>query len=178
MGQCHHRQFGWRGTIRLRWPTFTSSSRPMPRTSPTSPTSMAPLGDLRERHARAQGLGGRSVKILRRASPQADGRRDDHHRSGLGDPVPTTRQPGLRSRGLLEWYLCTVPAEPRSASACRCLHPRSAHLHYRRGSECSLCPDCRRYRPAVGLAARIAGLLTSRGRAVSTTLDSTSSKRS
>jgi hypothetical protein len=31
---------------------------------------------------------------------------------------------------------------------CRCGHPRSAHLHYRPGTECSLCPDCGRYRSA------------------------------
>lgn len=33
--------------------------------------------------------------------------------------------------------------------ACVCGHPRSAHLHYRRGSDCAVCgPDvCPRYRP-------------------------------
>jgi hypothetical protein len=35
-----------------------------------------------------------------------------------------------------------------------------AHQHYRRGSECSLCEQCPRYRPAGHPLTRIAGLLT------------------
>jgi hypothetical protein len=30
-------------------------------------------------------------------------------------------------------------------SACRCGHDRSAHQHYRHGTDCSLC-DCKRFR--------------------------------
>jgi hypothetical protein len=29
---------------------------------------------------------------------------------------------------------------------CACGHPYLAHQHYRRGTECSLCPDCPRWR--------------------------------
>jgi hypothetical protein len=29
---------------------------------------------------------------------------------------------------------------------CTCTHPRQAHLHYRRGRDCGLCP-CRKYKP-------------------------------
>jgi hypothetical protein len=31
-------------------------------------------------------------------------------------------------------------------SHCTCTHPRQAHLHYRRGRDCGLCP-CRKYKP-------------------------------
>ena len=38
---------------------------------------------------------------------------------------------------------------PRKAVVtCICGHPLSAHQHYRRGSDCSLCRDCRKYQPA------------------------------
>lgn len=47
---------------------------------------------------------------------------------------------------------------------CRCGHPHTAHLHYRRGSECSLCSGCSRYRPVGTLVTRIIDLLTKRSR--------------
>ena len=50
----------------------------------------------------------------------------------------------------------------RLGRICRCGHTHAAHLHYRSGSECSLCPDCPRYRFTLGLVARAADLLTRR----------------
>lgn len=46
---------------------------------------------------------------------------------------------------------------PNSGSdrLCRCGHAYVAHEHYRSGSECSLCSECPRFRPAHGLVARI-----------------------
>lgn len=41
---------------------------------------------------------------------------------------------------------------------CRCGHPRSAHMHYRRGTECTLCAGCPRYRPERGLAKLLAAM--------------------
>jgi hypothetical protein len=35
---------------------------------------------------------------------------------------------------------------------CRCTHSRSAHQHYRAGTECSMC-DCQKYRRASSLKA-------------------------
>ena len=51
------------------------------------------------------------------------------------------------------------PLEAGSGCPCRCGHPYLAHQHYRKGSECSLCSDCARYRPAVRLVRRIMGRL-------------------
>jgi hypothetical protein len=37
---------------------------------------------------------------------------------------------------------------------CRCGHARAAHEHYRRGTDCALCPgDCPRYRPVLDVGA-------------------------
>jgi len=51
---------------------------------------------------------------------------------------------------------------------CRCGHERGAHEHYRRGSDCSLCPsgECSRYRTArpVNLFGRLRGILGRRDR--------------
>ena len=38
---------------------------------------------------------------------------------------------------------------------CICGHPHSAHQHYRRGTECSLCADCPRWRPRLGRMMRV-----------------------
>jgi len=59
----------------------------------------------------------------------------------------------------------SMPPLSRKADAscpCRCGHPYLAHQHYRKGLECSLCPDCARYRPAVRLIQRITGRLAGR----------------
>jgi hypothetical protein len=50
----------------------------------------------------------------------------------------------------------------RAGPACKCGHSYAAHQHYRSGSECSLCSDCPRYRPALGLLARAIEKLTRR----------------
>lgn len=31
---------------------------------------------------------------------------------------------------------------------CQCGHERTAHKHYRKGSDCALCGECPQYRPA------------------------------
>ena len=41
-------------------------------------------------------------------------------------------------------------------SRCHCGHPRSAHRHYREGTECAVCLDCARYRPTDGLIRTLA----------------------
>ena len=56
--------------------------------------------------------------------------------------------------------VCAVVWDIRLARICRCGHFHAAHLHYRSGSECSLCSDCPRYRSASGLVARALHLLT------------------
>jgi len=40
---------------------------------------------------------------------------------------------------------------------CSCGHLRTAHEHYRRGTDCSLCPDkgCQRFRKAGGRLGRL-----------------------
>jgi hypothetical protein len=50
----------------------------------------------------------------------------------------------------------------RTGPACKCGHAHAAHQHYRSGSECSVCSDCPRYRPALGLLARAIEKLTRR----------------
>ena len=47
------------------------------------------------------------------------------------------------------------PSPGAPAPACRCGHERGAHLHFRRGTECSLCVECPRYRPVGGLLGRL-----------------------
>ncbi len=44
------------------------------------------------------------------------------------------------------------PGAIRDGQPCRCGHPRAAHSHYRRGSDCALCPagSCKRFRSAEG----------------------------
>jgi hypothetical protein len=42
---------------------------------------------------------------------------------------------------------------------CRCGHPRTAHQHYRGGTECALCIECPRYRSAGRLLWRLKALL-------------------
>jgi hypothetical protein len=49
--------------------------------------------------------------------------------------------------------------DSRQDSRCRCGHPRSAHQHYREGTECALCLDCLRFRPADGRIRRLAAIL-------------------
>ena len=44
----------------------------------------------------------------------------------------------------------TSSREASSGRVCRCGHRYSAHQHYRRGSECSQCGGCSRYRFALG----------------------------
>ena len=56
--------------------------------------------------------------------------------------------------------VCAVVWDIRLGRTCRCGHFHAAHLHYRSGSECSLCSDCPRYRSASGLVARAVDLLT------------------
>jgi hypothetical protein len=51
-----------------------------------------------------------------------------------------------------------------SDAACRCGHGRLAHEHYRAGTECALCPDCRRFRPATGMVSRLVAALRQRPR--------------
>ena len=48
-----------------------------------------------------------------------------------------------------------------TGQTCVCGHGREPHEHYRRGSDCSLCPPlaCRRFRPASGLAQTLRRLL-------------------
>ena len=43
---------------------------------------------------------------------------------------------------------------------CRCGHPRDAHEHYRKGTECALCDVCPRYRSSAGLLARLLARLS------------------
>lgn len=53
-------------------------------------------------------------------------------------PLPATAQP--------------VPAD--AGPTCSCGHPRRAHEHYRRGSDCAMC-GCRRFRRPRRLALRL-----------------------
>jgi hypothetical protein len=48
-----------------------------------------------------------------------------------------------------------VRQEAGNKRRCRCGHPYGAHLHYRHGTECSLCAACQCYRPARSALARI-----------------------
>jgi hypothetical protein len=66
--------------------------------------------------------------------------------SGLPQPKVTTEQPTAGTGRDLEAV---------SARLCMCGHPYTAHQHYRRGKECSLCPDCRRWRRDLGWIMRI-----------------------
>jgi hypothetical protein len=36
----------------------------------------------------------------------------------------------------------------RKDPLCKCGHPKSAHEHYRAGTECSLCTTCKKFRRA------------------------------
>jgi hypothetical protein len=45
---------------------------------------------------------------------------------------------------------------------CRCGHQRSAHRHYRGGTECALCLDCLRFRSADGRIRRLVAILRRR----------------
>jgi len=56
-----------------------------------------------------------------------------------------TRRWQLRGRRLLSADGCGMAGQDREP-LCRCGHGRSAHRHYRRGSDCALC-DCPRWRP-------------------------------
>jgi hypothetical protein len=49
--------------------------------------------------------------------------------------------------------------EKANDAVCRCGHGRLAHEHYRAGTECALCLDCPRFRPATGLWRLVAILL-------------------
>ena len=50
----------------------------------------------------------------------------------------------------------------RRPRLCICGHPYTAHQHYRRGTECSLCPDCPRWRPGLGHIMRVVKRLMGR----------------
>ncbi|HWC81375.1 MAG TPA: hypothetical protein VG756_15600 [Pseudonocardiaceae bacterium] len=49
--------------------------------------------------------------------------------------------------------------EDRTGAVCRCGHPREAHRHYRKGTECSVCPagECAGFRAAEPLWRRLFG---------------------
>jgi hypothetical protein len=47
---------------------------------------------------------------------------------------------------------------------CRCGHPRSAHQHYRGGTNCALCLDCLRFRSVDGRIRQLAVILLRRSR--------------
>jgi hypothetical protein len=50
------------------------------------------------------------------------------------------------------WYhSCLVRRRRKNDRSCRCGHEHSAHMHYRAGSECSLCSDCSHFRPTDSL---------------------------
>ena len=43
-------------------------------------------------------------------------------------------------------------SDEAGGAVCRCGHPRDAHEHYRRGTECALCVECPRFRPSAPAA--------------------------
>jgi hypothetical protein len=47
-----------------------------------------------------------------------------------------------------------VPYDTRQARLCVCGHAFTAHQHYRRRTECSLCPDCPRWQRRPGVIIR------------------------
>ena len=59
--------------------------------------------------------------------------------------------------------LFMLPTETKSGHLCRCGHPYVAHQHYRSGSECSQCPDCRHFRSTSGIIKQIIDRLTKFG---------------
>ena len=70
---------------------------------------------------------------------------------------------GLRGRSSAgPANMSALSPDPGSDRPCRCGHAYVAHQHYRSGSECSLCPECPRFRPALGLVARMIAVLTGR----------------
>ena len=52
------------------------------------------------------------------------------------------------------WRSQNVPYDTRQDRLCTCGHAYTAHRHYRRGTECSLCPDCPRWRRSPGVIIR------------------------
>jgi hypothetical protein len=75
--------------------------------------------------------------------------------SGYGRDCPIIR---VRDR---RWRSQTVPYDTRQARLCTCGHSYTAHRHYRRGTECSLCPDCPRWRRSPGVIIRAVKRLSS-----------------
>ncbi|MFT4110160.1 hypothetical protein [Propionicimonas sp.] len=65
-----------------------------------------------------------------------------------------TAKPGATSaqKPTLRLVPSAEGAEPADADVCVCGHPKSAHEHYRKGTECALCDVsvCGAYRPAKG----------------------------
>jgi hypothetical protein len=67
-----------------------------------------------------------------------------------GQPTPgTPAQPGAAGQP----PSVTQPPPVDAGPACTCGHPRQAHEHYRRGSDCALC-GCARFRRRCGLGLR------------------------
>lgn len=66
--------------------------------------------------------------------------------------------------------------EPEGAKLCICGHDRTAHEHYRSGSDCSLCPtrSCRKFRSATSLRQGLSRLLGRAGPKGSSTTDEAS----
>ena len=61
-----------------------------------------------------------------------------------------TATPSDADHSAAQRHLSVAHARPTGTGprTCRCMHGRSAHRHYRRGSDCALCP-CPRYRWAL-----------------------------
>jgi hypothetical protein len=91
-------------------------------------------------HPRAASGQGWEARRISPSCPQgaecADPRREGHD-SGVSDP----RVGRIEEAGLLD----AAPAAASGRTCSGCGHGKTAHEHYRRGTDCSLC-DCPRYR--------------------------------
>ena len=102
--------------------------------------------------------------LRRRARPARDARRSQHlrwlgwlaHRAAVGARRvvaqyrrrPVARRAARKLQPISPSVVCVLSQHLRRIRArlCLCGHPLSAHQHYRRATECSLCPGCPRWR--------------------------------
>lgn len=111
--------------------------------------------------ARAGRKGGRNrIAARRRRTGDRLAVQDRGPTGGRTPAVIYACQSGRSSAGPAS--ISALSPNPGSDRPCRCGHAYVAHQHYRSGSECSICSECPRFRPAPGLVARIIGMLTGR----------------
>ena len=110
----HSRRPGWRGPVHTLRPTLAVPG------SPTLPARTVRLAALSRMLA---GPDARRRAMVRFAAP-----------AQAGDAGAASNEPAARRS----------PAATPAGRPCTCGHGRSAHEHYRRGRDCSLC-GCARY---------------------------------